>query len=175
MNYFQFYGIEEQFFLDEAELKQLFFKISKEHHPDFVIDDEAKYEQALETTSTNNSAFKALSKFSSRVNYILKLNEVLQEAQNAIPQSFLMEMMDINEDIMDLKMDPDAAKQDEVLMEVRQLEEELNLELANRAGEADKLEVGSEARKEILEKVKETYLKLKYVLRIRESLNTFAA
>jgi molecular chaperone HscB len=174
VNYFEFYNIEEKFFIDELELKQRFFAISKENHPDFFIDDDARYQDALDVTSTNNTAYKTLNKLELRVKYVLEINEVLKEAQNAIPQEFLMEMMDVNEAIMELQMSPDEAKRTSMIQEVAQLEEGLNTTLETDAKKADQLKLGSAERGEELEKIKETYLKLKYVLRIKESLNTFA-
>ena len=174
-NFFKFYQIEEKFFMDEAALRNEYLEISKAHHPDFYIHDNERYEAALHTTSINNKAYKTLKDFNSRCQYILELNEVLQESQNNIPQAFLMEMMDINEAIMDLKMDPDVEKQEKLGKEVEELEEQLSNQLKELALEADQATPESEKRKEILEKVKEIYLKQKYVLRIKESVNTFAA
>ncbi|MBT8327826.1 MAG: Fe-S protein assembly co-chaperone HscB [Bacteroidia bacterium] len=173
-NFFKFYQVEEKFFIDEAALRTQFLEISKAHHPDFYINDEERYEAALNTTSINNKAYKTLTDFNLRCKYILELNEVLQESQNAIPQTFLMEMMDINETIMDLKMEPDSEKQSKLNTEVNALETKLSKELQGLALEADKTSLGSAERKELLEKVKEIYLKQKYVLRIKESVNTFA-
>ncbi len=174
-NFFKFYQIEEKFFIDEAALRTEFLEISKAHHPDFYINDEERYEAALNTTSINNKAYKILNDFNLRCKYILEMNDVLHESQNAIPQAFLMEMMDINEAIMDLKMDPDEAKQNALIKEVEELEEELGKELHSLALEADTVALESPERKALLEKVKEIYLKQKYVLRIKESVNTFAA
>lgn len=174
-NYFSFYGLNERFFLDEKDLKQRYFTISKENHPDFYIGDDAKYDAALEKTSLNNDAFKVLSKFDRRVKYILELNGILAESQNAIPQEFLMEMMDINELVMELQMDFDEAVWNEVNGAVGSMEQELNKEVEELAKQADEMEAAGKDRSGVLERIKENYLKIKYVLRIRESLNTFAA
>jgi molecular chaperone HscB len=173
-NYFDFYKIEEKFFIDEADLKQRYLKLSKEHHPDFFVDNPAQYQAALEITSTNNKAYKTLSKLQNRVTYILELNDVLKDSQNSIPQDFLMEMMDVNEAIMDLKIEPNAAKQVKLGADVNSLECGLQEQLEQLAATAD-IQTDDNQRNTILERIKENYLKLKYVLRIKESLNTFAA
>jgi len=173
-NYFDFYKIEEQFFIDEADLKQRYLKLSKEHHPDFFVDNPAQYQAALEITSANNKAYKTLSKLQNRVAYILELNDVLKESQNQISQDFLMEMMDVNEAIMDLKMEPNAAKQAKLDAEMNGLELSLQEQIEQLAATAD-VRANAEQRDTILVRIKENYLKLKYVLRIKESLNTFAA
>ena len=84
-------------------------------------------------------------------------------------------MMDINEAIMELKMEPNEQKLEEIGLEVNSFEEELSQTLTSLAQQADK-ELGNDRiRLEIIENIKDIYLKQKYLLRIKESLNTFAA
>lgn len=169
MNHFEFYDLPEKFFLDEMELKQRYFAKSKEFHPDFYRGNNEEYEQALEKSSQNNSAYKALKSFPNRTEYILKSNGVLTESKNSLAQSFLMEMMDVNEAIMDLKMDFDAQKARLVVAEVNEQQEKLDSRIKRLATNYDE-----SANDDLLEKIKEVYLKQKYVLRLKESLNTFA-
>jgi molecular chaperone HscB len=171
-SYFEFYNLEEQFFIDESSLKQTYLKLSKEHHPDFYIDDEEKYDAALELTSTNNMAFKVLKSLDNRIPYILRLNNTLTDKDNNLPSEFLMEMMDVNEEIMDLKMDFDADKLRRVKNQVDGLSQEWNQKIKSLAKLADSQK--GEERGYTLKKIKEFYLKRKYVLRLIESLNTFA-
>lgn len=171
-NHFEFYEIEERFFIDEQKLKQHFLKLSKEHHPDFFINDEEKYDKALELTSQNNAAYKAIKTFSGRVQYILKQNGLLEEQGSKLPPDFLMEMMDVNEEIMDLKMEFDSEKLKSLTTRVTAMAEAWNGKVLQLAKEADA--ITNENRVDILKKVKEFYLKQKYVLRLKESLNTFA-
>ena len=173
-NYFDFYKIEEKFLIDEVDLKQRYLKLSKEHHPDFFVDNPAQYQAALEITSTNNKAYNTLGKLQNRIAYILELNGVLKDSQNQISQDFLMEMMDVNETIIDLKMEPDLAKQAKLEADMNSLELGLQEQIEQLAATAD-AQVETEQRNDVLERIKENYLKLKYVLRIKESLNTFAA
>ena len=84
-------------------------------------------------------------------------------------------MMDINEAIMDLKMEPDEEKVANISVEVNAFEEELSQTLLSLAQQAD-IELGNDrVRRESIERIKDIYLKQKYLLRIKESLNTFAA
>ena len=173
-NYFTYFNIPEQFHINEAELKTQFLQNSKKHHPDFYLDDEEKYAEAMELSSFNNSAYKTLKSLSGRVEYILKLNDLLADSKNAIPPAFLMEMMEFNEAIMDLKMEPNAAKEVELVTKLEGIESELDSDLLEATKAADETtEAG--AKMKILERVKDLYLKQKYLLRLRESVNTFAA
>ncbi len=172
-NYFEFYGIKQQFFIDEYQLKQDYLRISKENHPDFFIADEQRYEKALDITSTNNTAYKTLKNFYTRVPYVLKQHNLLVEQENTLSPVFLMEMMEINEEIMDLKINLDAKRLELVKTKVIALENECSEELKNAATLADRT-TDMEDNLVIVQKVKEFYLKQKYVLRLKESLNTFA-
>jgi len=171
-NYFEFYEIEEKFFLDEKGLKQLYFQKSKDNHPDLFIGDDKKYEEALELTSLNNAAYNGLKKLDSRIAYLLKLKGILGESGNKLPQSFLMEMMDVNEAIMELQFENNSQQQAELTSQVNELSADLKGELHKLAKFCD--EAGLESKIVLLNEMKDIYLKLKYVLRLKESLNTFA-
>jgi molecular chaperone HscB len=171
-NHFEFYEIKERFFINEQQLKQLYLKISKENHPDFFINDKSRYDAAMDVASQNNTAYKVLRSFDSRVYYILKLNNLVQEQGSTLPSEFLIEMMDINEAIMDLKMDFDATKLVALDMKVGTLADQCSAILKDLAVQADDLH--NTERLDVLKKIKEIYLKQKYVLRLKESLNTFA-
>lgn len=79
-----------------------------------------------------------------------------------MPQDFLLEIMDINEKIMELSMDPDEALKTEVLKEVTTFKDELEQELER----IDKMD-DKQARFDAL---KDYYLKTKYLLRIQENI-----
>lgn len=97
MNYFEFYQIEEAFFIDESALRQKYHQIAKQLHPDFFSTaSETEQMLALQKSTFNNQAYKTLSQFESRMAYILEIHGLLQNSP-ALPQSFLIEMMDINE------------------------------------------------------------------------------
>lgn len=173
-NYFDFYGLEELFFIDEKQLKTKYIEISKSSHPDFFINDQAAYQTALAKTSVNNVAYKALSNWQRRIPYILKLNAVLQESKNDIPQAFLMEMMDINEAVMDLQMEPSEGALEKIKIKIDSYDKSLSYELRSKAEQADQLKKIKTDWLVKLEELKEIYLKRKYVLRLKETLNTFA-
>ncbi len=174
-NYFTFYNIEELFFIYEAKLKQDYLILSKEYHPDFYLDDDEKYAEALHVSSINNKAYKQLKTLEGRVDHILRENGLLEANENKLTQDFLLQMMDINEAIMELKMEPNEQKVETISVEVNAFEDGLNQTLISLAQQADK-ELGNDrVRIEIIENIKDIYLKQKYLLRIKESLNTFAA
>jgi molecular chaperone HscB len=174
MDYFELMGLPLSFKIDEAALRKKFYANSRAFHPDFFsLDDEEKQEWAVEQSTLNNAAFATLSDFDQRVAYILQLKGLLGDASNpdTLPQDFLMEMMDVNEAIMDLQMDFDPEMYERTLKTVDETEKELRESVQN-IFENYQNEAENEAD---LKKVKNFHLKMKYLLRVRESLHTFAS
>ncbi len=172
MNYFQFFNLPVAFKIDEAALRRAFLLNSKKYHPDFfTLENDAVQNEVLEKSTLNNEAWKTLSDFDRRVEYILKLKGKLEaEGQNKLPQDFLMEMMDINENLMELEFDFDADRYKNSLQEVQNIENQLFESVrpvfenwSDATGEAGNLDA-----------VKDFFLKKKYLLRIKENFSKFA-
>lgn len=163
-DYFSFFNIEEDIFIDEAALKKQFYANSKKYHPDFYsLASEAEQAEILKLSSFNNEAYKTLKDLDKRIHYILVKNNILEEeGNNKVPQDFLLEIMDINEKIMELSMDPDEALKTEVLKEVTSFKDELEQEL-ERIDKMDEKQARFDA-------LKDYYLKTKYLLRIQENI-----
>lgn len=98
-NYFRFYGLPEQFELDPAVLKRLYLDKSKQYHPDFYGQDPESQNLAMAATAYNNQAYKTLSNQVLRAMYLTDLKFRPEDANPALPQEFLMDMMELNEEI----------------------------------------------------------------------------
>jgi molecular chaperone HscB len=172
INYFDFYQIPESFNPDAALLKKKFYALSKEYHPDFYAnEDDTKQQEILELSTINNKAYQALSDPNKRLEYILKLHDLANEgAKPQLPADFLMEMMDINERLMEIDNKDDLAH---VTAEVLAIEDDINTELDNLTKDYDGL--NDTAKENRLNDIANIYYRQKYLLRIKESLNTFAA
>ena len=168
MNYFEFFAIPVSFQVDEAQLKRTFYANSKKYHPDFyTLESTEKQEEILELSTLNNKAYKTLKDFDARLKYILEWKGILgEEGQHKVPQDFLMEMMDINEALMDLKMDPN----EEQLAKTRAQVENLEKELMDGILPVLSSYTGAEEQEGDLQKVLDFYLKRRYLLRIRQDL-----
>lgn len=173
MNYFEFYDIPISFLVDEAALKKQFYANSKKYHPDFhTLESEEKQAEILELSTLNNTAYKTLLNFDKRMQYVLQLmNALEEEGQNKIPQAFLMEMMDLNENLMELEFDYDPAKHQQIQAELAQLEGQLKETVQPQLENFDPKESDSVE----LSAIKDYYLKKRYLLRIRENLSKFAS
>lgn len=169
MNYFEFYQIPIQFGLNTGKIKRLYLLKSKATHPDyFTLASAKEQENAMHQASVNNEAYKVLSDPNLRTQHILEIKGAIQEGEkNELTPSFLMEMMDINEQLMDAAFDPIARNK---------VEETVNRLLGDLKATENPLMQAFDTSKdvEILKKIKEIYFQRKYLLRIKEKLNTFA-
>jgi molecular chaperone HscB len=175
MNYFEFYELPVSFHPDADAVKKKFYALSKEYHPDFYVNEsEDKQQEFLDLSTLNNKAYQVLSHEQKRLNYVLELFGVLEEGEKyALPQDFLMEMMEVNEALMELEFDEDLTKINQLKEQVVAIEESLDTELASLTHQFD--EQQEEEKKALLLQIKDIYYRKKYLLRIRESINRFAA
>ncbi len=172
MNYFEFYGIEESFTPDAALLKKKFYELSKKYHPDFYANEsEDKQQEILELSTINNKAYQTLSDPYKRLEYVLSLHELLKEgAKPQLPADFLMEMMDINERLMEVD---DAKELGHITAEVLAVEDDINQKIITAT--TGYAHLNDTAKEERLNEIADCYFRQKYLLRIKESLNTFAS
>ena len=172
MNYFEFFDLPVSFHVDASALRRLFLQKSKKFHPDFhTLADEDEQAEMLELSTINNEAFKTLSDPDRRVRYVLELKGLLgdEENQPPLPQDFLMEMMDINETLMELELEPDPARAAQTLESVMLFDNKLY------ATVQPVLETWTEADGTApLHTVRDYFLKKRYLLRILENLSKFA-
>lgn len=171
MDYFEFYGMPVSFNPDPAAIKQQFYKLSKQYHPDFYINEtEEKQAEVLELSTLNNKAYQVLSDPQKRLHYILELKGQLVEGENyVLPQSFLMEMMEVNETLMDLQFDPDPDRLVSLKEEISSIERGIADEISAMTTSFDAQDLATQQT--ALAAVKDLYYRNKYLLRLRESIN----
>ena len=173
-DYFAFYQLPETFRLDEAALKRAYYALSRQHHPDFHATASPEQQQeTLHLATLNTNAYRTLSDPDLRMAYILSRHGLLEEGKQEIPADFLMEMMDLNEQLMELEFGPDPVAAARVENEVNVLTAELEAAIEPVIAEYESL--AADARTQALQQIRSYYLKKRYLLRIRESLAKFAA
>jgi molecular chaperone HscB len=174
-DYFAFYDLPESFLLDETALKRQYYAKSRETHPDFHATSPAETQaEMLHQSTLNTDAYRTLADFDQRMAYILRQHGLLEEGkQEQLPPDFLMDVMDLNEQLMELETEPNAATQAAVEAEVTSLADTLDAGigpvLAGYAG------LPPDHRPAALQQIRTYYLKKRYLLRIRQQLATFAA
>jgi molecular chaperone HscB len=172
-NYFEFYDLPETFQPDAAALKQKYYALSREYHPDFHgTAPPERQKEILQLATLNTTAYRTLSHPDQRMAYILSEHGLLEEGKQELPADFLVEVMDLNEQLMELEFEPDPATVAHVENEVNSLADTLDAGiepvLAGYAG------LPPDVRPQALQQVRTYYLKRRYLLRIRESLAKFA-
>ena len=157
MNYFELFELPVSFKIDKSKLAQKYFELQKKYHPDFFAQGtEHEQEQSLEISSQLNKALKIFKNEDQTIKYVLQLKELLQEEEKyQLPPAFLMEMMELNEELSDDSSQRIQKLENQLYSEVQLIIENYDDETANAAD---------------LLKLKEYYYKKKYLQRILDRL-----
>lgn len=166
INYFEFFGLSESYTIDKKKLRKLYYEKSRKYHPDFfTLEAEKEQEKILDLSTLNNEAYKTLNSDDSRLKHLLQIKGTIVEGEKEkLSQSFLMEMMDLNEAIMDLQFSESNAPQKTHLTE--------NVEKSIRNLEDELLKLGqSELSESVLSKLKELFFRKKYLKRLLDNIS----
>lgn len=168
MKYFEIFGWEPHFNIDLSELKKKYHGLSRESHPDFFTQasEDAKSNSLSDSTELNQ-AYKTLKSPKLLLKYILEQEGVVLEGSEvSMSQTFLMEMMEINEAIMEMQLEEDQSK----LVEIKKAFEE-RVEALEQSGEKLKNAYDRGIRQEGFVELRQYYFEMKYLDRMRENLN----
>ena len=123
MDYFELFNIPVNLSVDKDSIKQKFYELSRKYHPDFYSQ-ASEEEQAvvLEKSAMVNKAFKTFNNAVETVKYVLQLKGLLEEEEKyQLPKDFLMDVMDVNEQLMDAKMEGDETLLQSIKEEITNL------------------------------------------------------
>ena len=166
MNYFEIFGLPVQLKVDKNELPKKFFELSRKFHPDFYANSTPSEQQrALEITANLNKAFKTFQHPDETIKYVLQLKGLLEEEEKyQLPPDFLMEVLDINEQLMD------AGDDGEIKLNLQLTIDNLESTIYAPVKEIiEHYQEGTTRENELLQ-VKEYYYKKKYLHRIQQQL-----
>lgn len=111
MNYFELYDLPLTLKPDAALVKKKYYELSRQYHPDFFTNaPEEEQASVLEKSSLVNKAYKTFLNEDETIKYVLHLKALVEEEEkyNLAPD-FLMEVMEINEQLMDAESGDSAA------------------------------------------------------------------
>ena len=164
MNYFDLYEIPIAFQIDPIALKKKYFELSRKYHPDFFSqENENEQAEALEKSSSVNKAFKIFQNKNETIKYVLQLKNLLEEEEKyQLPPAFLMEMMELNEELADAKMEGETDGIEKVKIGLASMESDIYAPVKNILENYN----DDATLTEDLLKVKEYYFKKKYLERI---------
>ena len=165
MTYFELFDIPVQLKVNTAPLSKKFFELSRKYHPDYFTGENEKVQaEALEKSALLNKAWKTFQTPDATIKYVLLEKGLLEEEEKyELPPDFLMEVLEINEQLMETDETANTAKLSSV---VSQLSSEI-YEPVKEIVENYQEDIISE--KELLQ-VKEYYYKKKYLDRIHRQL-----
>ena len=112
MNYFELFGLPTQFKLDGSLLSSQFRELQKRFHPDnFASGSERDRLMAVQKASEINDAYQVLKSPISRAEYLLAENgvDIRAEQQTMQDPMFLMEQMELREELEHISASPDVA------------------------------------------------------------------
>ncbi len=157
MNYFELFEMPISIKIDKAALSKKYIELQKKYHPDFFVKaNEYDQEEALQISSELNKALKIFKNEDQTIKYILQQKQLLEEEEKyQLPADFLMEMMDLNEELSE-----GSAKQ------VQELQDQLYKDVQHIIENYDDTTILAAD----LMKLKEYYYKKKYLQRILDRL-----
>ena len=166
MNYFELFDIPVTLKVDKAVLYKKFIELSKLYHPDyFATQGVEKQAESLDISASLNKGWKIFQNPDDTIRYVLQIKGMLEEEEKyQLPNSFLMQMMEINEQLADAQDEPAI---DELRSSLENLQNDI-YEPVKKIVEG--YQEGITPPEELLP-VKEYYFKKKYLNRIRQQLN----
>jgi molecular chaperone HscB len=173
MNYFEFYQLPLSCHPDQDLVKKNYYANSKKYHPDRFMQADAKTKiEALQQSALNNEAYTTFQDPMLTIAHLLRIKGLLlPDEKYQLPSSFLMEVMDLNEQLSDWENQGKDAELGQSLQEsvhefIKQLQDDIapTMQLIDRGQEEEGLFL----------KLKEFYFKHKYLLRIKERMSIFA-
>ena len=120
MNYFEMFELPIGPIADKQLLSKKYIQLQRQNHPDYHVGSNEFYQQdALDNTVNINAAYKTLKDDQATLAYFLEIKGYLSaEDKYDLPQSFLMEMMELNETIsfMDKQEASVLVEEQEILL-----------------------------------------------------------
>lgn len=169
ISFFEVLGLPVSLDTDKNDLRKKYYQLSRQYHPDILTSTDDSDQSAYERI---NEAYETLSDKWKRIKHLLDLNDMLLNPEHEkLPADFLQDMMDINEILFELQMEDNEKLRDDVISRMEIIAQHLESEYENILS----LFENQEDKKDALIKLKDYYLKSKYILRIQENLSTFVA
>ncbi|TDO28011.1 Fe-S protein assembly co-chaperone HscB [Sediminibacterium goheungense] len=161
MNHFELFNLPISLSIDTSGLSKQYFELQRKYHPDrFVQASAAEQEEALQVSAQVNKAFKTLKDPDATLQYVLQLKGLLEEEEKyQLSPDFLMEVMELNEEM-------EGGMTDAIQSKIDQLKKELYADVETII---TNYQEGVTTEKELLQ-VKEYYFKKKYIDRMVDNL-----
>ncbi|MBX2931161.1 MAG: hypothetical protein KF781_04335 [Chitinophagaceae bacterium] len=169
MNYFELYNIPVSLKPDAQTIKNKFYELSRKYHPDFFTNEgEDAQQYALEQSALINKAFAIFNNESETIKYVLQLNNLIEEEEKyTLSPNFLMDVMELNEQLLDAKMEGDTTTIENITTQIHNLQSAIYEPIKSIV---ENYQEGNTTQEELLQ-VKEYYFRKKYLTRILAGLS----
>jgi len=150
-NYFQFFGLNQQFKIDLPVLDQAYLAIQKEVHPDrHARGSDTEQRLAMQMATLANSAYQTLKNPVQRGLYLCQLHGVdaKLETNTAMPAAFLMKQMEWRENLDERAEDLPALES--MMEEVESSKQATLLEITQAIDHAKNFERAAELLRGLL-------------------------
>lgn len=165
MTYFELYNIPISLHPNQDLVKKTFYELSRKYHPDFYTQlSEEEQAEGLEKSSMVNQAYKVFQHADETIKYVLQLKGLLEEEEKyQLSPDFLMEMLDLNDQALDVSEQADMDRLDQTIANFqKEIYEPVESIITD-------YKEGITTEKELLQ-VKEYYYRKKYLDRILAGL-----
>src|SRR5213593_2016968 len=167
MDYFEVFGLPRQLGIDTLALEKTFHELSRKYHPDyFTTASPSEKTQAVRMTALLNDAYRTLRHPVRRVEYLLGLYGFKSDGSK-VPQSLLMEVFEINEQLDEVKAGLASVEEiDSLRAQIKEKRERFDAELQQASlGWDELIKVGAPepVRKEHLGKLAEILSESSYI------------
>jgi len=174
MNYFEFYQLPLSCHPDQDLVKKNYYANSKKYHPDRFMQADAKTKiEALQQSALNNEAYTTFQDPMLTIAHLLRIKGILlPDEKYQLPSDFLMEVMDLNEQLSDWE---NQGKDAPLGQSLQQSVHEFIKQLQDAIVPTMQLIDSGQEEESLFLKLKEFYFKHKYLLRIKERMSIFAS
>jgi molecular chaperone HscB len=167
MDYFEVFGLSRALAINPATLEKSFHELSRKYHPDyFTTAPEADRVKAVRMTALINDAYRTLRNPVRRVEYLLTL-EGFKPDGSKVPQSLLMEVFEINEQLEEVE------QVDSLRAQIGEKREQFDRELRKASDDWDDLirtGASEPKRKQQLAKLTEIVSESSYIRNLEHEL-----
>jgi molecular chaperone HscB len=169
-NYFELFGLESGFQLDEAMLARRYRELQRVIHPDrYANATEQERRLSIQGASLINQAFETLKDPLARAEYLLTLQGMALHAPQETTQDmdFLMQQMELREELAEIRQQPDPyAAVSDLSNRIDDKLQELVEQLATRF---------ESATPEQLEEAREILRKLRFLRKLHSETEAMVA
>ena len=174
MNYFEVFELPQLLGIDIKALEKKFHELSRKYHPDYFTTAPAdEKSRALRMTALLNDAYRTLRNPTQRVEYLLSLHGLKVDGSK-VPQSLLMEVFEINEQLEEVKAGRASIEEtDSLRAQIKEKRERFDKELQQAGTEWDELVkngASEQKRKEHLAKLAEILSESSYIRNLEREL-----